>query len=173
MYQTIYLMPKKTISFAQAVAESRNALLKYAVSLTTSTKIDPDDLVQDTLMRAIENEHQFAAGTNLKAWLTTILKNLFINEYRRNKKMIEVEVKSNMPFTAPNDAVRKLSTDEIRNAIYDLEPNQRSILMLRIEGYGYEDIADMKQIPTGTVRSVIHRAKKEILKKYDGEHYGE
>lgn len=172
MYLTTHLMQKPE-TFEVTIAKQSKWLLDKAKYLCKSTRIEPEDLAQDAIIKAITTEFKLEPGTNLKGWLYTILKNLFINEYRRNKKLIDIELKDNMPFSAPNDAIRSLSVEEIRAVFATLPPKQRKMVELRADGYGYEQIAEIMELPMGTVRSTLHKAKYKIQDNFKGENYGE
>jgi len=154
----------------QVVIESR-PLRAYALRLTQD-RDDANDLVQDTVLKAIVNEEKFAEGTNLKGWLYTIMKNIFINKYRRAvKSNIFNDETDNQYFlnssknTHRNDGEGNLMMQEIGKAMSALSDNLRVPFQLSFQGYKYEEIAHRLHIPLGTVKVRIHNARKELMKK--------
>lgn len=150
-------------------------LFRYAKSLTNDVN-NASDLMQDTLMTATRFVDKFQVGTNAKAWLFRILKNLFINKYRKAKKL-----PTHVDF---EDAQRSISNiqhntdncefgDVITIAIAKLGNDFKEIIQLcDIDGYTYQEIADKLEIPIGTVRSRIFRARgflQESLAAYAKE----
>lgn len=145
---------------------------------------DANDLVQETYLKAYRFFDSYEPGTNAKAWLFRILKNSFINEFRKKSKQPskvdynEVETYYNSEDTDQDhltvdlrqDAVHDMIGDEIANALNSLDVDFRTIIILSdLEGFKYEEMAKILDIPIGTVRSRLHRARnllKEILRKY-------
>src|SRR5690554_2677699 len=144
---------------------------------------DAKDLVQDTYLKAFRFINSFERGTNAKAWLFRILKNSFINEYRKKSKQPtkvdyqEVETYYNtesVDYSITSDlrvdAVKDLIGDEISNALNSLAVDFRTVIILcDLEGFTYEEMAKILDIPIGTVRSRLHRARnllKEKLRSY-------
>lgn len=141
------------------------------------------DLVQDTYLKAYRFFHSFQKGTNAKAWMFRILKNSFINEYRKKSKepnkvdYQEVETyynseEVNVPITPDLrvEAVSEMLGDEITNALNALDVDFRTVIILcDLEGFTYEEMSKILNIPIGTVRSRLHRARmllKEKLRSY-------
>ena len=144
---------------------------------------DAKDLVQDTYLKAYRFINSFEQGTNAKAWLFRILKNSFINEYRKKSKQPakvdyqEVETYYNsesVDYSITSDlrvdAVKDMIGDEISNALNSLAVDFRTVIILcDLEGFTYEEMAKILDIPIGTVRSRLHRARnllKEKLRSY-------
>jgi RNA polymerase sigma-70 factor (ECF subfamily) len=152
-----------------------NALQAYALKLTNDPE-DADDLVQDTMLKAFRFFDKFEKGTNCKAWLFQIMKNSFINNYRKHSKepdKVDYEDVQNFyenikadEVKSPHfqgDAFTDILDDEIVNALSTLPDDFRTIVFLSdIEGYSYEEIADFLDCPIGTVRSRLHRARKML-----------
>jgi RNA polymerase sigma factor (sigma-70 family) len=160
---------KSSPQFKNMVSTEAQPLRAYAMKLTQDHE-DADDLVQDTMLKAFVNEEKFAEGTNLKGWLYTIMKNIFINKYRRAMKSnIFNDSTDNQYFlnskTSRNDAEGNLAMRDIQNALSDLSDNLRTPFMMSYTGYKYEEIATRLQIPLGTVKVRIHNARKELMKK--------
>ncbi|MBK7957085.1 MAG: sigma-70 family RNA polymerase sigma factor [Bacteroidetes bacterium] len=150
---------------------------------------EASDLVQDTFLKAYRFMDSFERGTNTKAWLYRILKNTFINEYRRKTNLpshVSLDVSYhqdddgapvNESFVQVLDNVdyyKHLIGDEISTALSNLQEEFREIIMLSdLEGFSYEEMAKILDIPIGTVRSRLFRARnflKESLKAYGEKH---
>ena len=144
---------------------------------------DAKDLVQDTYLKAYRFIESFQKGTNAKAWLFRILKNSFINDYRKKSKepskvdYQEVEIYYNSEDVdrqiTPDlrvEALKDMIGDEISNALNALDVDFRTVIILcDLEGFKYEEMAKILDIPIGTVRSRLHRARqllKEKLSEY-------
>jgi RNA polymerase sigma-70 factor (ECF subfamily) len=156
-------------------------LKNYAKRITMDTD-EADDLVQDTYMRAYRFFHKFEKGTNSKAWLFRIMKNLFINNYRKNQKMpdkVDYDEVENFFETIKSDKLdssdmqekvfSSLLDDEVTRALNTLQDDFKTVIILcDIEGLSYEEIADFVQCPIGTIRSRLHRARKMLQEKLSG-----
>jgi len=160
-----------------------DSMYNFAFRLTMDED-DANDLVQDTYLKAFRFISSFEQGTNAKAWLFRILKNSFINDYRKKSKepskvdYQEVETTYNSEEASDTtytvdlraDAVQELIGDEVANALNALPVDFRTVIILcDIEGFTYEEMAKILDIPIGTVRSRLHRARnllKEKLKSY-------
>jgi RNA polymerase sigma factor (sigma-70 family) len=159
-----------------------DSLYNFAFRLTLDED-DANDLVQDTYLKAYRFIESYEVGTNAKAWLYRILKNTFINEFRRKSKeptkidYQEVEtfynsddVEYEMTSDLRVESVQELIGDEVANALNSLPVDFRTaIILCDIEGFTYEEMAKILDIPIGTVRSRLHRARnmlKDKLKKY-------
>jgi RNA polymerase sigma-70 factor (ECF subfamily) len=159
-----------------------DSLYNFAYHLTLSEE-DANDLVQDTFLKAFRFIESYERGTNAKAWLFKILKNSFINEYRRkNRQPGEVDFEEYVAFQDAEEPLqvgdldlrdevfRGLIGDEVTQALNDLPVDFRTVIILcDIEGFSYEEIAKIIDIPIGTVRSRLHRARnlmKEKLRDY-------
>ena len=139
------------------------SLRAFAISL--SGNVDrADDLVQDTLMRALANIHRFEPGTNLNAWLFTILRNLFHSEYRKRKREVEDADGSYAArlATAPEQTARR-DFDDLRLALAKLSPDQReAVLLIGAEGFSYEEAAQICGTAVGTIKSRVNRARRRL-----------
>lgn len=154
-----------------------DALYNFAYHLTRDNTIS-DDLVQDTFLKAFRFIDGYKPGSNAKAWLFKILKNGFINEYRKkSRRPGQVDFENFLNYQEHVDKnnivnidVRKsifhdLLGDEISNAINNLSVEFRTIILLcDIEGFTYEEISKIIDIPIGTVRSRLFRARQELKK---------
>jgi len=153
-------------------------LYHFAYRLTNDED-DAYDLVQDTYLKAYRFITSFERGSNAKAWLFRILKNSFINNYRKNTKeptqidYEEAEVFLNTGKAVWSDSIdlrdkifRSLVGDEITNALNSLPVDFKTVIILcDIEEFSYEEIAKITDIPVGTVRSRLHRARKLLKEK--------
>jgi RNA polymerase sigma-70 factor (ECF subfamily) len=162
-------------------------LLKQALYLTHSKKDDADDLFQSTLVRAWMHWHKYESDTKCGAWLYAIMRNLHINNCRKEAKSPEhfsnnyeiTEDGSSMLFEEPIIAPPSLEnpfSDEVMMAFSKLKiQHQTMVILYHFEGYSYEEISDFLGIPLGTVRSNLHRARrafKPLIAEYAKENYG-
>ena len=143
-------------------------LMRLAYSFTSDGN-DAKDLFQETMLKAISKFHQFKPGTNLKAWVTTIMRNAYINQYRKNKRrraysLDEFDRDTYAP-TAENMSESNMMSEEIMKQLDTLRPNYKSLLQMIMSGYQYDQIAEHYQLPLGTVKSRIHLARKELYVK--------
>ncbi|WKZ68265.1 MAG: sigma-70 family RNA polymerase sigma factor [Melioribacteraceae bacterium] len=164
--------------FEREAIPHKDALFNFALKLT-SEEDDANDLVQETYLRAFRFFDKFELGTNCKAWLFRIMKNTFINEYRKESKepnKVDYDdvqnfyenIKSEEVQTEHliNDSFSSVFDDEITEAIAELPSDFQTIIILAdIEGYSYEEIAEFTSCPIGTVRSRLHRARKLLYSK--------
>lgn len=159
------------IEFNTAVTTLHRSLKPIAFKLTRDSE-EANDLVQETMLKAIANREKFADGTNLKAWLYTIMKNTFITNYHRLvKRKTFIDTTDNLHFinssshATENTASSKLVLDEIGGAIKGLSHDYKTPFMMHFKGYKYYEIADILNIPIGTVKNRIHIARKELKGK--------
>ncbi len=140
------------------------ALRRYAVALTYDTS-KADDLVQDCLERALMKFHLWQAGSNLKAWLFTIMHNLFINtqvRLSRLPKMVSLDVVSDT-LKINGNAEQGTEIYELAVAVSKLPIDQKNVILLvGLEGFGYKEVSNMLGIPLGTVMSRLHRAREKL-----------
>lgn len=158
--------------FDSLVVSQSEFLKPYAISLTKDQE-EAKDLFQETVMRALVNRDKYILGTNLKAWLYTIMRNIFINNYRKNKKHTKAQdtVTDSYMYTlnkaAQNDGWAKIRLGEVKDAIDTLPNVFRVSFELHYTGYKYQEIADMLQEPLGTIKSRIHFARKQLTSVID------
>ena len=152
--------------FDKKIAGELLPLRNYALSLTHDMD-DTKDLVQETILKAYRYRAKFQEGTNLRGWLYTILKNSFINNYRRDmKRNTFLDSTDNSYFIdlpshkIDNDAETKFIRKDLDHAIDDLAFDLRVTFKLNTEGYKYHEIADVLNEPLGTIKSRIHFARK-------------
>jgi len=152
--------------FNEMLVSNADHLKPYAFTLTRDSEA-ARDLLQETLCRALINKDKYHVGTNIKAWIYTIMRNIFINDYRRRHKYATVSVTVGKEFlldqhsdNTSNDAIGKLQWKEIQRAIYSLPDIFRHPFQLYYEGYKYNEIADVLTVPLGTIKSRIHFSRK-------------
>lgn len=138
-------------------------LRAVAVSLTGSAD-RADDLVQETMLRAYANIDKFEPGSNLAAWLFTILRNQFRSEYRKRKREVEdVDGHHVDSLTASPEQMGKVEFNELRAALTLLPPEQREALVLvGASGFSYEEAADICGCAVGTIKSRLNRARARL-----------
>ena len=159
-----------TLEFNQLLVNNAEFLKPFAITLTRDSEA-AKDLFQETLFRALANKDKYNVGTNIKAWLYTIMRNIFINDYRRKAKQQTIfdstpnDYLLNYKQTAiTNTAEADLSLKEIYQAIYQLPEIFKTPFLLYFEGYKYHEIAAAINEPLGTIKSRIHFARK-LLKE--------
>jgi len=179
-------LSKKEETFENELLPHVNALTTFAFHLTYNEE-DARDLVQDTFLKAYKSIDSYAEGTNSKAWLFKILKNAYINEYRKkSKRPTEVDFEDFLAYLEKDDLTnpgaqdfrmdmyQNLIGDEVTIAINSLPVDFKTVILLcDIEGFTYEEISKITDIPIGTVRSRLHRGRKmlrEKLRKYALKH---
>ena len=165
---------EKRSSFEREALVHLDALYRVALRLT-GNPADAEDLVQDAMLRAYRSWDRFTLGTNAKGWLLTILRNLFINEYRRRRRHPEtVDLDTIEPFTVfekvqedPQGAFfDRIVDDEVLRAVDALPEVFREAVMLSdVEGLSYEEIAKVLDIPVGTVKSRLYRGRRMLQTK--------
>ena len=155
--------------FNRLLEEQIPRLLRYARALTRNTE-RADDLVQDTLVRALAKQHLWQAGTNLRAWLFTLMHNQNVNNVRygiREGQNIDVEEMSNV-LAAATDPTASRQLYELNRALSQLAQEQRqAILLVGLEEFSYEETAAILNIPVGTVRSRLSRGRDQLRRLMD------
>lgn len=153
--------------FNSMVLNHSESLKPFAISLTRDYE-QAKDLCQETLYKAFAYREKYEQGTNIKAWLYTIMRNIFINDYRRNarKKAVLDTVKYSQTQLATSAEVN-LRLREINTAIHQLPAIFKTACLLYLQGYKYNDIALALNEPLGTIKSRIHFAKKVLQKQLD------
>jgi RNA polymerase sigma factor (sigma-70 family) len=145
-------------------------LRPFAINLTRDTEA-ANDLCQETMYKALANQEKYNNGTNIKAWLFTIMRNIFINNYRRKAKQKTILDSTPNDFlinmkqaTVPNGAESGMRVKEIQKAVTQLPEIFKTPFLLYFDGYKYNEIADVLHEPLGTIKSRIHFARK-LLKE--------
>ncbi len=155
--------------FNNSLLEMKSNLQRFAMSLT-SDRDTALDLVQDTYLKAITYKDKFVDYTNLKAWVFTIMKNTFINNYRRNVKentiidgtqdLYYINQPHDKGFISPESS---LSENEIERAIDSLSDEFRIPFRMHVDGYKYKEIADELGLKIGTVKSRIFFTRQKLM----------
>lgn len=167
-----------TVEFNKNFDFLTDPLNAFAYSLTKNAE-DAKDLYQETAFRAINNKEKFRPETNFKAWTFTIMKNIFINNYRKKIKSNTILDATDNSFFIDsgsveivNEAGRNILMKELHVMIDSLEDNIRIPFMMHYEGYKYNEIADEFELPLGTVKSRIffaRKALKDMIKRSYGD----
>ena len=164
-----------TINLNTEICNHRSCLETFAFKFTGDVE-DANDLVQDTIIKAIRYVHLYKEETNLRGWLYTIMKNTFINSYRsgtRRKAVITTAEDLSMYQTSKNTAKNlgenKFVMEDIHKALANLQSDYATPFLRYFEGYKYHEIAEELDIPIGTVKTRIHMARQGLkaqLKMY-------
>ncbi|MDL2255373.1 RNA polymerase sigma factor [Parabacteroides sp. OttesenSCG-928-G06] len=154
--------------FQQEVIGLQKNMYNFALSLTADRE-DAEDLLQDTTLKVLDSQDKFADNINLKGWILTVMRNIFINNYHkvvRKQTMVDsgadlynLNILSESPFDSP-EASYQLS--EINRIVDDLSDDLRIPFQMYLGGYKYHEIADKLQLPLGTIKSRIFFARKEL-----------
>jgi RNA polymerase sigma-70 factor (ECF subfamily) len=157
------------IEFNQQLINQRIPLKNFAYSLTLNSD-EAQDLLQDTYLKALMYRDKFADASNLKAWLYTIMKNTFINSYRRSIKTRQIIQQTEdlslvraLPGANMPGAESQINHKQIVNAIESLEDDYKIPFTRYNDGYKYKEIADELDLPIGTVKSRIFLARKRLM----------
>jgi len=172
-----------TIEFNSRFDQMTVLLHSFAYNLTKNSE-DAKDLFQETAFRAINNKEKFRVGTNFKAWLFTIMKNIFINNYRKkSKSKTIIDSTDNLYYinsgtsVVGNGANSNIMMKELTKIIDNLDEGLRIPFIMHYHGYKYQEIADQLDLPIGTVKSRIFFARKDlkevIRKKYKDVNFKE
>jgi RNA polymerase sigma-70 factor, ECF subfamily len=169
-------------AFESEALSHLDALYRTGLRMTRS-EADAEDLVQETYIRALRHRDQFTPGTNMKAWLFRILTNTFINSYRKRStqpqttELDDVEESTlyrHMTDTGggaaepEREVLDNVVDTEVQQALEDLPERFRTVVLLDVEGFSYKEIAEVLEIPIGTVMSRLHRGRRFLQKRlYD------
>lgn len=163
-----------SIDFKRMVQREAKPLRHYAYQLTRNLE-DTNDLVQDTMLKAYTYQDKFENGTNLKGWLYTIMKNTFINNYRRMvKRNTFIDQTDNdyyLDSVAPlvrNEGEQKFIMKDIETAIAALPMNLQKPFTMNVKGFKYHEIAEILNIPIGTVKTRIFVARRQLRQDLAG-----
>jgi RNA polymerase sigma-70 factor (ECF subfamily) len=166
-------------NFVEQAMEYMPALYSAALRMTRNPA-DAEDLVQETYLKAYRSFSSFEQGTNLKAWLYKILTNSFINTFRAKKRRPSetelgeledlylykrVSATNTLGRSAEDEVLEKLTDNEVKEALEALPDAFRmAVILSDIEGFSYQEIAEITGVPTGTVMSRLHRGRKALQK---------
>jgi RNA polymerase sigma-70 factor, ECF subfamily len=166
------------LEFNSSFNKMASLLQSFAYNLTKNSE-DSKDLFQETAFRAMTNRDKFSDGTNFKAWLFTIMKNIFINNYRKKIKANTIidgtdnqYYINSMSVSNPNMAESDIMMQELNKMVVELDSSVQVPFVMHYQGFKYQEIADDLKLPLGTVKSRIFFARKELKDKinyrYDG-----
>lgn len=158
--------------FQSNLLNLQDKLLNFAYMLT-SNRDDAYDLLQDTTLKALENEDKFAENTNFKGWVFTIMRNVFINNYRRGMRtativdttenLYHLNLSQDSGLETPEGS---LGTSEISDAINSFADEYRIPFSMHVAGYKYNEIAAQMNLPLGTVKSRIFFSRKKLQERF-------
>jgi len=153
--------------FNSLVLNNTDGLKPFAITLTKDHEM-AKDLCQETLYKAFAYREKYQPGTNIRAWLYTIMRNIFINEYRRNgrKRIVMESLQYSQSHFALSSEIN-VRLREINNAIHQLPVIFKTACLLYLRGYKYHEIAVTLNEPLGTIKSRIHFAKKMLQKQIE------
>lgn len=159
-------------SFQNNLMNIQSNLLNFAYMLT-SNRDDAYDLLQDTTLKALDNSDKYAENTNFKAWVFTIMRNIFINNYRRTARtatmvdttdnLYHLNLSQEARFESPEESY---GAEEITAAINAFPDEYRIPFSMHVAGYKYNEIADKMNLPLGTVKSRIFFARKKLQERF-------
>jgi RNA polymerase sigma-70 factor (ECF subfamily) len=159
-----------TTEFYTTVENLNSVLRPFALRLTKNAE-DANDLLQETALKAMLNREKFSEGTNLKAWLYTIMRNTFITNYQRVvRRGTFIDTTDNLHYintseTVSNDAYNNFLRNDLSVALESIDKTYSQPFMMYFTGFKYNEIADTLHIPLGTVKNRIHIARKILQEK--------
>ena len=161
-----------TSAFQTRLMDLQANMLNFAYMLT-SNRDDAYDLLQDTTLKALDNEDKYAEGTNFKGWVFTIMRNLFINNYRRTQRaativdttenLYHLNLSQDSGIDSPEES---FGVSEISAAINEMAEDFSVPFSMHVQGYKYEEIAEHMNLPLGTVKSRIYYARKRLQDRF-------
>lgn len=161
-----------SVKFQQSLMALQSNMLNFAYMLT-SNRDDAYDLLQDTTLKALDNEEKYAEGTNFKGWVFTIMRNIFINNYRRGVRaatvvdttdnLYHLNLSQDSGIESPEESY---GATEISAAIAEFPEEYRIPFSMHVAGYKYNEIADHVGLPLGTVKSRIFTARKKLQERF-------
>ena len=161
-----------TSTFHNDLIKIQSNLFNFAMMLT-SNRDNANDLVQDTTLKAIDNQDKYAEGTNFKGWVFTIMRNIFINNYRRASKaativdtsenLYQINCSQDSGLESPESS---FTVNEVTEAINNFSDDLRLPFSMHVAGYKYHEIAEKLDMPLGTVKSRIFFARKRLQERF-------
>jgi RNA polymerase sigma-70 factor (ECF subfamily) len=157
-----------TIEFNDALVNLEQYLKSFAYNYTKN-RDDAEDLTQETILKALKYRQQYTPQTNFKAWVFTIMRNIFINQYRRKVKAGTIFDSSKELYLLNNSSenhdtpTNYLLGKDLKKQIKSLEKEYRLPFNMHFQGFKYQEIADKLNIPIGTVKSRIFIARKKLM----------
>lgn len=162
--------------FYSKINELSSLLHSFAYNLTKNVE-EAKDLFQETTYRALTNQEKFRHGTNLKAWLFTIMKNIFINNYRKRVKSNTImDSTENNYYLNSGSAVienageSNIMMEELKQMVSELEDSIKVPFLMHYQGFKYQEIAEHLELPLGTVKSRIFFARRELKTKIEARY---
>ncbi len=159
-------------NFQTNLMNLQSNLLNFAFMLT-SNRDDAYDLLQDTTLKALDNQEKYAENTNFKGWVFTIMRNIFINNYRRTARaatvvdttdnLYHLNLSQDSGLETPEGSY---ATQEITGAINEMSEDYRVPFSMHVAGYKYNEIAEKMNLPLGTVKSRIFFARKRLQERF-------
>ena len=149
--------------FRDAIVDAIPTLRAFAISLCGDATL-ANDLVQETLLKAWAHHDKFQEGTNLKAWLFTILRNTYFSEFRKSRRHVQdVDGHASATLASPPEQPGHLDMVDFRKALVQLSPDQREALILvGAEGFSYEEASIVAGCAIGTIKSRVNRARNRM-----------
>ena len=161
-----------SVKFQENLINLQSNMLNFAYMLT-SNRDDAYDLLQDTTIKALDNEEKYAEGTNFKGWVFTIMRNIFINNYRRasqasivadtTENLFHLNLSQDSGIETPEGSY---TAAEITAAINELIDDYRIPFSMFVAGFKYNEIAEQTELPLGTVKSRIFFARKALQQRF-------
>lgn len=165
-----------TDKFQLNLMSLQSNLFNFAMMLT-SNRDDANDLLQDTTLKALDNQDKYAEGTNFKGWLFTIMRNIFINNYRRasraatvvdtTENLYHLNLSQDSGLEAPDGSY---TAKEITDVINQFSDEFRIPFSMHVAGYKYNEIAEKMNLPLGTIKSRIFFARKKLQQRFADYH---
>ncbi|MDR2621723.1 MAG: sigma-70 family RNA polymerase sigma factor [Dysgonamonadaceae bacterium] len=163
-----------TVQFQEKIIDLQDNMFHFALQLTAN-RDDAKDLLQETTLKALDNQNKFVENTNFKGWVLTIMRNIFINDYRKmvssqtiidkTENLYHLNLPQNLDINTSESA---LSVQDITKAINSLDKAMKEPFSLLTAGYKYDEIAEKLNLPLGTVKNRIFLARKILQTNLKG-----
>ena len=165
-------MATTATNFQERLTALQSNMLNFAYMLT-SNRDDAYDLLQDTMLKVLDNQEKYVDNTNFKGWVFTIMRNIFINNYRRASRaatvvdqtedLYHLNISQDSGFATPEG---RYSVNEIQLAINEFADEYRIPFSMHVAGYKYNEIAEKMNLPLGTIKSRIFFARKKLQVRF-------